>query len=192
MLVAWPDGRNINDIDIKDYRDMKTFSFYWNWLARVTKSNSVQRKAVVKSATSQSPISGKTAIFAVTTIIAVALTTQTTEPSMQSAETPTLPDLPLPGFMPEPSLPPFPPGAFDSCAEQYDSRLSTIDQSYNSMLKAFQRTRDAKLKIVQDLIDAIWDEIDNHRKKSETFGTDGQKYIWRRAITMRPEKHWIG
>ncbi len=157
MLVAWPDGRNINDIDIKDYRDMKKLFFYWNWLARVAQSNSVQRNVVVKSVTSQSPINGKTAILTVATILAIALTTPTTGPS---AEIPELPDLPPPPPQREVVLPPFPPGVFDTCLEQYDSRIATIMQGAANWRKSIDNAYYAKRKPFYDAQDRIFDEQD--------------------------------
>ena len=123
----------------------------------MAKSNGVQRQAVVKSATSKSPIIGKTAILAVATIIAVALTTQTTGPS---AEIPELPDLPPPPPQREVVLPPFPPGVFDTCLEQYDSRLRTIRQGEASLRNAIDQTYYAKRKPFYDALDAISDEQD--------------------------------
>ena len=140
---------------------MKTFSFYWNWLARVAKAGNTQRKAVVKLATSKSPIIGKTAILAVATIIAVALTTQTTGPTAQSVEMPTLPDLPDPGPVPEPSFPPVPPGTF-TCSEYYNAVRPMLDDRNANLKKAIERTYNAKRKPFYDAKDEIldeWDEI---------------------------------
>ena len=125
-------------------------------MARVAQSNSVQRQAVVKSATSQSPISGKTAIFAVATILAVALTTPTTGPT---AEIPELPDLPDPPAITGPYFPPFPPGVM-SCSAQWNSRRATISQDHVNWQKAIERAYYAKRKPFYDALDAIFDEQD--------------------------------
>ena len=142
---------------------MKNFSFYWNWLARVAKLSSVQRKAVVKSTTSKT--NGKTAILTVATIVAVALTTQTTGPSAQSTGIPELPDLPHPGLVPEPALPPFPPGAFNSCIEQYYSRLATIGQGKAGWEKGFEKAYETKSKPFVDAIKASQRKIADIKKK---------------------------
>ena len=137
---------------------MKKFSFYWNWLACVAKANNTQRKVVVKSATpTKSPIIGKTAFFVVATIIAVALTTQTTG---TSAEIPELPDLPPPPPQREVLLPPFPPGVFDTCLEQYDSRIKTIRQGEANWRNAIDQAYYAKRKPFYDAQDRIFDEQD--------------------------------
>ena len=136
--------------------DMKKSFFYWNWLARVAKASNTQRNAVVKSATSQSPISGKTAILAIAVVV-TALTTQTTG---TSAEIPELPDLPPPPPQREAVLPPFPPGVFDICLEQYDSRLRTIRQGEADWRNAIDQTYYAKRKPFYDALDAIFDERD--------------------------------
>ncbi len=138
---------------------MKKFSFYWNWLARVAKASNTQRKVVVKSATpTKSPIIGKTAFFVVATIIAVALTTQTTG---TSAEIPELPDLPPPPPQREVVLPPFPPGAFSNCIEQYYSRLGTIAQGASDWRKRIEEKFDALLDPIDALIDAKRKLIDD-------------------------------
>ena len=124
-------------------------------MARVAKSNGVQRQAVVKSATSKDPIHGKTAILAVATIITVALTTPTTGPS---AEIPELPDLPPPPPHREVVLPPFPPGVFDTCLEQYDSRIKTIRQGEAGWRNAIDQAYYAKRKPFYDAQDRIFDE----------------------------------
>ena len=141
---------------------MKKFYFYWNWLARVAKSNNTQRKAVVKSATSQSPIRGKTAI------LVVALTTQTTGPTAQSAEMPELPDPPPHR---EVVLPPFPPGAFSNCIEQYYSRLGTIAQGASNWRKRIEEKFDALLDPIDALIDAkrkLMDDLEAEIRRIET------------------------
>ena len=138
---------------------MKKLSFYWNWLARVAQSNSVQRKAVVKSATPQSSIIGKTAILTVATIIAVALTTQITGTLAQSLRIPELPDLPDPGPAPEPVFPPVPPGTF-TCSEYFASIRPGLDDQDANLKKAIERTYYAKRKPFYDALDAIFDEQD--------------------------------
>ena len=138
---------------------MKTFSFYWNWLARAAKSSSVQHNAVVKSATSKSPIIGKTAILVVATIIAVALTTQTTGPTAQSTGIPELPDLPDPGPVPEPVFPPVPPGTF-TCSEYFASVRPGLDDEDANLKKAIERTYYAKRKPFYDAQNRIFDEQD--------------------------------
>ena len=153
---------------------MKTFSFYWNWLARVAKSNSVQRKAVVKSATSQSPISGKTAILAVATILAVALTTPTTGPS---AEIPELPDLPDPGPVPEPVFPPVPPGTF-TCSEYYNAVRPMLDDQNANLKKAIERTYYAKRKPFDDYIAARIVMIRWYREQLKKAQDEWQKLFY--------------
>ena len=142
---------------------MKNFSFYWNWLARVAKLSGVQRKAVVKSATSpsQSSINGKTAIFAILATAAVLLVPQTTGPLMQSAEMPELPDLPDPGPVPEPVFPPVPPGTF-TCFEYYEGMRQMLENGQANFYQAIERTYNAKCKPFNDKIDELVDEIDNH------------------------------
>ena len=137
-------------------------------MARVAKSNNTQRKAVVKSATSQSPINGKTAILAIVAA-AILLVPQTT---MQSAKSIVAPDLPDPPPHREVLLPPFPPGAFDSCADQMASRMTTINQDYDNLLKGLQNSRDAKLKPIDDAIisktveiESIRDEIQRNERR---------------------------
>ena len=151
------------------FDDMKKSFFYWNWLARVAKLNSVQRKAVVKSATSKAPINGKTAILAIVATVAVLLVSQTTG---QSAKSIVAPDLPDPPPHREVLLPPFPPGAFDSCADQMASRMTTINQDYDNLLKGLQNSRDAKLKPIDDAIisktaeiESIRDEIQRNERR---------------------------
>ena len=139
---------------------MKNFSFYWHWLARVAKSNNAQRNAVVKSAASQPPIRGTTAILAIAVII-TALTTQTTGPSMQSAELPEIPDLPDPGPVPEPAFPPVPPSTF-TCSEYFASVRPMLNDQDVNLKKAIERTYNAKCKPFYDAKDKIldeWDEI---------------------------------
>ena len=111
----------------------------------------------MKTTTTMAKMNGKTAILAVATIITVALTTQTTGPS---AEIPELPDLPPPPPQREVVLPPFPPGVFDTCLEQYDSRLRTIRQGEASLRNAIDQTYYAKRKPFYDALDAIFDEQD--------------------------------
>ncbi len=139
---------------------MKNSSFYWNWLARVAKASNPHRQAVVKSATSQSPISGKTAILAIATIIAVALTTPTTGPS---AEIPELPDLPDPGPVPEPAFPPVPPGTF-TCFEYYNAVRLMLENQQANFYQAIERTYNAKCKPFNDAIKRIERQIDFHQR----------------------------
>ena len=122
---------------------------------------STQRKVVVKSTTSQSSISGKTAILAVATILAVALTTPTTVPTAQSAEMPTLPDLPDPPAITGPYFPPFPPGVM-SCSAQWNSRRATISQSHANLQKAIDRAYKAKCAPFNAAVDQKVAEIENH------------------------------
>ena len=99
----------------------------------------------------KSKMNGKTAILAVATIIAVASTTQTTGPSAQSTGTPNLPDPPP---QREVVLPPFPPGAFNNCDDQYASMMETICQGDANWRKSLEEKFDALLDPIQALIDA--------------------------------------
>ena len=162
---------------------MKKLSFYWNWLARVAKSNSVQRKVVVNTRTTKSKMNGKTAILAVATIIAVALTTQTTGPTAQSAEMPELPDPPPHR---EVVLPPFPPGAFSNCIEQYYSRLGTIAQGASNWRKRIEEKFDALLDPIDALIDAKRKLIDDLTTKIRRILECYDKWIdWLNEKTQR-------
>ena len=124
----------------KKIRIFPTKTFLWNI---ENKANNQQRKVVVKLTTSKSSIHGKTAILAILATVAVLLVPQTT---MQSAKSIVAPDLPDPPPHREVLLPPFPPGDFDSCADQMASRMTTINQDYDNLLKGLQNSRDAKLK----------------------------------------------
>ena len=156
---------------------MKNFSFYWNWLARVAKSSGVQRKAVVKSATSKAPINGKTAILTVATILAIALTTPITGTSAQSAEIPELPDLPDPGPVPEPAFPPVPPGTF-TCFEYYEGMRQMLENGQANFYQAIERTYNAKCKPFYDAKDAIFDERDRIFEQMEKLNEEwGRLYM---------------
>ncbi len=153
--------------------DIKNSFFYWNWLARVAKSNNKQRKGTMKTTTTKSKTNGKTAILVVATIIAVALITQTTGPTAQSTGTPNLPDPPP---VPEPSFPPFPPGAFNNCLEQYYSRHATIAQGYASQRKQIDDFFNAKLTPVEALIAAKFKLIDDLEAKIRSIETSPAYY----------------
>lgn len=91
---------------------------------------------------------------------------------MQSAKSIVAPDLPDPPPHREVLLPPFPPGAFDSCADQMASRMTTINQDYDNLLKGLQNSRDAKLKPIGDAIisktveiESIRDEIQRNERR---------------------------
>ena len=159
---------------------MKESSFYWNWLARVAQANNTQRNVAMKTTTTMSKMNGKTVILAVATIIAVALTTQTTG---TSAEIPELPDLPPPPPQREAVLPPFPPGVFDTCLEQYDSRIATIMQGAADWRNAIDQTYYAKRKPFYDAQDRIFDEQDKIFEQIEKLEDE-----WR-SLYMSPNSN---
>ncbi len=147
---------------------MKKLSFYWNWLARVAKASNTQRTVAMNTTTTKSKMNGKTAILVVATIIVVALTTQITGPTAQSTGTPNLPDPPPHR---EVVLPPFPPGAFNSCIEQYYSRLGTIAQGASDWRKRIEEKFDAMLAPIDALIAArfkLMDDLEAKIRRIET------------------------
>ena len=103
----------------------------------------------------------------------VALTTQTTGPSAQSADTPNLPEPPP---QREVVLPPFPPGAFNNCLEQYYSRHATIGQGYASQRKQIDDFFNAKLDPVEALIAAKFKLIDDLEAKIRSIETSPAYY----------------
>ena len=114
---------------------MKKLSFYWNWLARVAKASNTQRKM---------------AILAIVAA-AILLVPQTSGPTAQSTGTPNLPEPPPHR---EVVLPPFPPGMFNNCLEQYYSRLGTIAQGDRNMRKRIEDVFNPKFDRINALIAA--------------------------------------
>ena len=146
-------------------------------MARVAKASNPQRQAVVKSATSKSSIHGKTAILAVATIIAIALTTPTTGPTAQSAEMPTLPDLPDPGPVPEPAFPPVPPCTF-TCFEYYEGMRRTLENGQANFYQAIERTYKAKCKPFEDYIDIKKGVIEGIRDELKKAHDEWQRLFY--------------
>ena len=126
-------------------------------MARVAKASNTQRKI---------------AILAIVAA-AVLLVPQTTGPSAQSTGTPNLPDPPPHR---EVVLPPFPPGAFNSCIEQYASRIETICQGDANWRKRIEEKFDALLAPVEALIAAKFKLIDDLEAKIRSIETSPAYY----------------